>query len=219
MSEQNAKWRERKYNDGTMTLWHGSPQRFKESILKQGILPRCALPITNETLDKTTKELAQKIEQVHGVKPSAETMEKAKHFARERIQMTHGCVYTSGDKEYAKGNCLAGDEWQHGLAQYLLGSLKDEGKLPRELNITIASHRFYPDMKCAVFSLEVPVKDAKSVEENKDTFRIYEEKYNDPSIRKHFAGTDDWYRQIFTVVNLNKVNPSQIKKVEEHQKF
>lgn len=201
-----------------MVLWHGSPLRFKDSILRMGILPRCSLPITDEQLDKTATEIALKIKSRYGVMPSKEAIERAKYWAKIRLEETKGCVYTSGDKHYAISNCLAGDEWIHTIIYYLIGDLKDKGYLPKELNVYIASREFWPDTKCALFQLEVPVEEVKAVPENRHAFEVYETKYEDPVIRKHFKGTDDFYRHVFAVVVLPKISPWYIKNVEIYER-
>jgi DNA-directed RNA polymerase subunit RPC12/RpoP len=212
-------WRRDKYKDGKMVLWHGSPLRFKDSILRMGILPRCSLPITEEQLDKTARDIALKIKDRYGVVPSEEAIERAKYWARIRLEETKGCVYTSADKQYAMSNCLAGDEWIHTIVNYLLGDLKERGLLPKELNTVIAAREFYPDTKCALFELEVPVEEAKAIPENRHFFEVYEGKYNDPKIRKLFAGTDDFYRHVFAVVVLPRISPKYIKNVEVYEKI
>jgi len=212
-------WRREKYKDGKMVLWHGSPLRFKDSILRLGILPRCSLPVSEEQLDKTAREIALKIKGKYGVMPSEEAIERAKYWARIRLEETKGCVYTSADKQYAISNCLAGDEWIHTIVTYLIGDLKDRGLLPKELNTFIASREFYPDTKCALFELEVPVEEAKAVPENRHFFEVYEKKYDDPKIRSLFKGTDDFYRHVFAVVVLPRISPKYIKKVEIYEKI
>ncbi len=217
--EYSPKWRPEKYKNGKMVLWHGSPLRFKDSILKFGILPRCSVPISEAELDRTAREIALKIKNKYGVMPSNDAIERAKYWARIRLEETKGCVYTSGDKQYAISNCLAGDEWIHTIVNYLIADLKDKGLLPKELNTAIASRQFYPDTKCALFELEVPVEEAKAIPENRHFFEVYEGKYEDPKIRSVFEGTDDFYRHVFATVVLPRVSPNYIKKVEIYERF
>lgn len=100
------------------------------------------------------------------------------------------------------------------LSDHLIGQLKEDGKLPKELKTAMASKQFYPDAKCTLFKLEVPIEDAKSVPENKHDFEVYEQKYDDPLVRKVFSGTQEWYEHIFAQVELPVVEPKQIKTTE-----
>lgn len=204
-------WREDPYNsDGTMTLWHGAPLRFRESILAHGILPRCDLPVSDAHLQKKVQSVSRQIGEKYGAPPTPEMVASAVKWARRRLGQTKGCVYTSGSKTYAQGNCLAGDEWIHGIAWELLHDLQKAGSLPREFNVGFVTREFYPDTTCALFELRIPIDDVKAVPENVPQFEVYEEKYDTPTTRKLYEGTDAFYGDVFGEVHLPRIDPQRI---------
>jgi len=108
------------HEDGTITLWHGSPAFNKDSILQKGIIPRNtdAERQINNAIHKIAIDLNVNEKKLKRYLVRQGYVKSAKRRLLESKEKG-GVVYLSGNKEYAKQNALAGLEWYYYL---LLGA-------------------------------------------------------------------------------------------------
>ena len=101
------------YNpDGTITLWHGSPDWNKESILQHGIVfgqGNDGKPPVEAVLDELQKKLKLTDHQVENVRKGY-AMKSAVHRFTE-AERRGKVVYLSADYDYSLRNSLASREW------------------------------------------------------------------------------------------------------------
>lgn len=98
--------------DGTVTLWHGTPIENLESILKRGIVPNP----NSKNAEKRVEEAFRLVEEKLGIKLS--NKRKSVRFVKEssiqrllEAKRKGNIVFVSAQKNYAICNSLASKEW------------------------------------------------------------------------------------------------------------
>lgn len=137
-----------------LNLYHATWEGNVPSIMEKGIVPRTP-SLCEQKIDELLAE--------YGL-TRKDIPEWIWKYPLERCKETADRVYLSGDKKYAKGNCLAGFEAEYDLRASLIAHKEKRPQRPKFEEVM-------GKLECKVCKLEVPVEAIHEGREALERFR------------------------------------------------